>query len=109
MREKKRYIVFRIHSEQPVPYHSLKSAIIDSLLEFLGENDFAKAKPRLIKNLCNGKEGFLQTSPKWVDPCKFALALVHQVADQKIIIQTIKVAGTIKSGKLALIANKKFP
>ena len=102
LRPKKRYIVFRIHAGQPVPYLQLKAAVMESLLEFLGEQTFAKASPRLIKNLCTGRTGFLLTTPAAVDSCKLALALIHHIADQPVTFQTLTVAGTIKSGKKAL-------
>ena len=102
LREKRRYIVFRVHSEGPIPYPILKEAVLSSLLEFLGERDFAKANLRLVRNLWNGREGFLQASSRFVDPAKVALALIHQIGEQKALFQTLKVAGTIKSGKKAL-------
>ncbi len=105
-RTKKRYIVFRVHSQAPVQYPQLKGAILESLLEFLGEDDFSRASPRLIRNLWNGREGFLVTDPKHVDKAKLALSLVHQVAEERVIIQTLKVSGTIKSGKKALSSKK---
>jgi len=104
MREKRRYIVFRVHSADKVQYHSLKSAVEESLLEFLGERGLALAKPTLIKNLWTGHTGFLRTNPKFVDSVKVALALIHQIADQPVTFQTLKVSGTIKSGKSALKA-----
>lgn len=99
LREKKRYIVFLVHSEGPLQYHSLKEALIDSVLEFLGEKGLADANVRLVKNLWSGKAGFLQTNPRNVDNVKFSLALIHQIADQKVSFQTLGVSGTIKGAK----------
>jgi len=107
LKEKKRYIVFRVHSNEPVQYHSLKAAIFDSLLDYLGEGDLAKANIRLIKNLCTRSVGFLQTTPKYVDQVKLCLSLIHQIGDQRVIFQTLKVSGTILSGKKALKISPK--
>lgn len=102
LREKKRYVVFRVHSRGEVPYQSLKHAILETLLEFLGENEFGRARIRLVKNLWNGKEGFLQTTPKFVDSVKMGMALIHQIGEERVAFQTLKVTGTILSGKKAL-------
>ena len=102
LREKKRYIVFRLHSEGKLSYAIVKNAIFDSLLEFLGEQEFARANIRFIKNLWNQKTGFLETTPAYVDKVKVGLALIHQIGEEKVIFQTLKVSGTIKSGKKAL-------
>jgi len=97
MREKKRYILFTVHSDGPVEYHNLKSAIMDSLLEFLGERGFSQANIRLIKNLCKPPKGVIQTNPKHVDSVKTSLALIHQIGEEKVAFQTLRVSGTIKA------------
>lgn len=107
LREKKRYIVFRIHSDEKIPYFNIKSAIFDSILEFLGEKGFSQASPRLIKNLYTGKTGFLQTNPKFVDPVKMSLSLIHQIGDSPAIFQTLKVSGTIQSGKKSIPKSRR--
>lgn len=99
LREKKRYIFFRVHSKGPIPFYQLKQAVFDSLLDFLGERDLAKASARLIKNLYSSGRGVLQTNPKSVDAVKLALALIHQIGEERVLFQTLRVSGTIKSGK----------
>ena len=64
LREKKRYIFFKVHSEEPIPYQTLKDVIMDGLIEFLGERGLARSKVRLIKNLWKTDRGVLQTTPK---------------------------------------------
>jgi RNase P/RNase MRP subunit POP5 len=101
MREKKRYIVFRLHSKESVVYQDAKNAILNSINNWLGDNDMARANIWIIKNLWNQKEqsGFIRCSHRLVDEIKVALGLVHQIGDQRVIIQTTRVAATIKSGK----------
>jgi len=101
MREKKRYIVFRLHTKNPIGFIDAKNAIMNSINNWLGDNDMARARVWIIKNLWNKKEqtGFIRCSHKFVDEVKVALALVHQIGDERSIIQTIKVTSTIKSGK----------
>jgi len=101
MREKKRYLIFRLYSDSPAPYQDVKEAIWNSVLNWLGDDEAPRANVRIIKNLWSQKEqtGFIQCHPKYVDSLKMALALIHQVGDEKVIFQTIRVSGTIKSGK----------
>ena len=100
LREKKRYLTFRIISEEPLDYDNVKGAIWHSMENWLGQNELAQASPRLIKNLWNPKtsSGFLQCSPKYVDQIKVALALIKQIGDTRVIFQVLRVSGTIKSG-----------
>lgn len=101
MRKRKRYIVFRVLSDDPLKYNNLRDTVWSVLSEWMGEDDMSRAGVRLIKNLWNPnkKRGFLQCSHKYVDKIKVGLALIHQIGDQKVIFQTLRVSGTIKSGK----------
>ncbi len=98
VRGKIRYILFRVHSENPLDYYNLKDSVFYSLLDFLGENGTAKANAGFVKNLWDlGKQtGVVKCSPKYVDLVKLSLSMVHQVGDEKVVLQTLKVSGTIK-------------
>ncbi len=108
LREKKRYIIFKVHSNEKLDYASMHNAAWNSLINWLGERDLSKANVRIIKNLwdSNKQIGFIQCSPKFVDSVKVSLGLVHQIGDQRVIFQTLRVSGTIKSGKTKLGLNK---
>jgi RNase P/RNase MRP subunit POP5 len=100
-RSKKRYVVFRLHSEERVDFYSMKNAVWNSLHNWMGEDGLGKANIRIIKNLYDqkGGTGFIQCDPRSVDHVKMGLSLVHQIGDQRVAFQTIRVTGTIKSGK----------
>jgi RNase P/RNase MRP subunit POP5 len=101
MRAKKRYLIFRLHSSEPVGFQDMKAAVWSSVLNWLGDNEAPQADIHIIKNLWNGKEqtGFIRCEPGYVDAVKMALALIHQIGDEKVIFQTVRVSVTIKSGK----------
>jgi len=100
-REKKRYVVFRIHSDERLSYETVKDAVWNSVLNWLGEEDMAKANIRILKNLWDSRKhkGFIQCSPKFTDSVKVSLSLIHQIGDSKVSFQTLRVSGTIKSGR----------
>lgn len=101
MREKKRYVVFRVISDKPVGYDFMRDALWNSMTHWIGEAGLAKAGVRVLRNLWNQEEqaGFIQVSPKYVDSVKVAMGLIHQIGDQRVIFQSVRVSGTIKSGK----------
>jgi len=104
LREKKRYVIFKIHSQERVSFFETNNAIWNSILNWLGEKETAKANPWIIKNLWDQRKqiGFIKCSHKYVDDIKTALSLIHQIGDEKVTIQTLIVSGTIKSGKKKL-------
>jgi RNase P/RNase MRP subunit POP5 len=101
MRQKKRYLIFRLHSDEPVSFQDMKNAVWNSVLNWLGDNEAPNADIHIVKNLWSGKDqtGFIRCHPKYVDQVKMALALIHQIGEQKVIFQTVRVSGTIKAGK----------
>ena len=102
MRNKKRYVVFRVHAKEgKIPYDNVKDAVMNSILNWIGERGAAQAHVWIIKNLWNQKEqtGYIQCSHKTVDEVKTSLALIHQIGDQRVAFQTVRVTGTIKSSK----------
>lgn len=99
MREKKRYLTFRVHSDAPVSYEDVKGAALNSILNWMGEKGFSLSNVKMIRNLWKGQEGWLSCTPKTVDDVKISLALIHQIGDAKVIFHVLRVSGTIKSGK----------
>ncbi len=108
-RRKKRYLVFRIHSEGSVDFHSMRNAVWNSLLNWIGESGTGKANITVYRNLYKPSKGtgFIQCSPKHIDDLKVSLSLIHQIGDQRVAFQTLRVAGTIKSGKSFLSSTGK--
>jgi len=99
MGERKRYIFFRVHTSWRLEFPEVRNAINDSLLNWMGTEKFAKAKPWIIKNLWASNNGVIQCTHRYVDEVKMGLSLIHQIGDAKVIFETLRVSGTIKSGK----------
>ncbi|MBI4173879.1 MAG: hypothetical protein HY519_04115 [Candidatus Aenigmarchaeota archaeon] len=104
LRAKKRYVVFKLHTEDELSYANVRNAVYGSLEEWLGQKEMAVADVRLIQNLWNPKShtGFIRCGHQHADAVSMGLALVHQIGDSKVAFQTVGVAGTIKSGKRKL-------
>ena len=110
MRGKKRYVVFRVISDGRVDYAAVRDALWSSMTQWIGEAGLARAGVKVVRNLWNQSEqtGFIQVSPRYVDQVKVAMGLIHQVGDQRVIFQSIRVSGTIRSGKIKSgLAGKK--
>ncbi len=102
LREKERYIAFKIISEEPIVYSDLESGIWSTLLEFYGELGVSQMNLRLIRNLYNEKEqtAVIKCNNKSVQKVIAGLGLVTRLGDSRVIIKIVKVSGTIKGLKL---------
>jgi RNase P/RNase MRP subunit POP5 len=101
MREKSRYIVFRVHSQQNLSFFDVRNAVNDAILGWLGEKDYALAGTHVIKNLWSSEEmkGYIRCTPAYVDAIKVSLASIRQIGDSRVAFQSVWVSGTIKSAK----------
>jgi RNase P/RNase MRP subunit POP5 len=108
MKEKKRYVVFRVTSEAAAGkkpgYEEVKGAVMDSALCWMGEKGVSLSALRLLRNLWDQErmEGWLSCTPKAVDDVKLSLALIHQIGDNRVIFRAVSVTGTIKAGTCSL-------
>ena len=103
LRQKKRYIFFRVvvEGEYKPDFLNIRGAIWNSLESWLGESGVAKAGVRFMTNLWDSRKqaGVMVCAPKYVDQVKVCIGLVHQIGDQRAVVQAVRVSGTIKAGK----------
>jgi len=96
MREKKRYIHFRLECGKKLSESEAREEIYNAILSFLGELGFSKANPRLVE--FGNNSGALLCSNHEVQKVKAALALVGKIKGEDGCIRVLKVSGMM--GKL---------
>ncbi|NYZ76391.1 ribonuclease P protein component 2 [Candidatus Micrarchaeota archaeon] len=96
MREKRRYIHFKLECNRRLSETEAKDELYNAILSFLGELGFSKANPRLVE--FNDNSGILMCCNPEVQRVKAALALVDKIKGENGCIRVLKVSGMI--GKL---------
>jgi ribonuclease P/MRP protein subunit POP5 len=101
LREKERYIKFKVISEGPIHYSDLESAIWNSFLDFYGELGVSELSLWIIKNLWDEGEqvGVIKCNNRSVEKVLAGLGLISRLGDSRIIFKILKVSGTIKGLK----------
>lgn len=99
LREKERYIAFKIISEEPIVYSDLEAGVWQTLLDFYGELGTSQMSMWLVKNLWDEKEqtGVIRCNNKSVQKVVAGLGLVTRLGESRIIFKILKISGTIKS------------
>lgn len=102
LREKNRYIKFKVISEEPIIYSDLESGVYNVLLDFYGEYGISHTNMWLIKNLYNPDEqvGVIRCNNRSVSKIIACLGLISRLGDTRVIFKILKVSGTIKGLKL---------
>ena len=87
LRERDRYIKFKIISENPVEYSDIEAAIWNTFLDFFGEQGVSKQSLWLIKNLWDEKEqvGVIRCNNKNVTQVLAGLGLLSRLCHSRIL------------------------
>lgn len=101
MREKKRYLKFKIHSEEAVGFGELVDTVWEASLGYLGSKRTGEANHWIIKNQFDREkqEGIIKVENSCVDDFRAALTLVDQIAGKKGFFEVERVSGSIKKLK----------
>jgi ribonuclease P/MRP protein subunit POP5 len=99
LRERKRYVLFKIISEEPINYTSFKELVNSTILKFYGELTFGKFGFKFLDERWNEKEqiGVVKCNHKFVPNIILAFGLLQRIGDSRINVKILKVSGTIKS------------
>jgi len=96
-REKKRYVVFEIISEEPVEnIASFYDALNKKAKEWFGELYAAKLRLYLFVEKWDKQRGIIKVNRKFTDMLKALFCLITELENKKVIIKSIAVSGTLK-------------
>ncbi|MBR9699047.1 hypothetical protein GOV09_01150 [Candidatus Woesearchaeota archaeon] len=98
-RERKRYIVYQIQSQDKFSFAQVSKAIQQTSLRLLGEFGWERANMYIIKNTFSNNQGMLRVNNKMLNDTKKALLLVKSVAGKKIILNIKGISGILKKAK----------
>lgn len=95
---RKRYILYELISDEPVDQTEFKKEFLKVSLNLFGELDFKNAN-LLILETEHKIKGIIRCSHLYVDKVKLALGLIKEINQKKVIAQSLKTSGTLKSLK----------
>ncbi len=110
LREKRRYIAFKINSEEKVEFGDLINALWSSILNLFGEVNTGDIDFWLVKDAWEKKSqrGLVKCNHKHVSKVRLAMALIERIGDSKVSIQSLGVSGTMKSAKKKYFGEKNL-
>lgn len=98
-REKKRYIVYQIHSKDNFTFKDVKNTIFSICYKYIGVWGVDKARMLVIENTFNQNKGLLRSTLKQINAVKDCLAMVREINNKKAKIEIIGVSGILKKAK----------
>ena len=95
MREKWRYISFKVEGEGGISASEAKDGIEKGILRFIGELGAAKAKSKVLEYDASKAEGIVRCETAGLPEVRAALALIGSIGSRKCAVRTMKTSGTI--------------
>lgn len=96
LRQKKRYVVFEIHSSKAFSYSEVREEAEEALWQFLGQWGLAKAGVMFVKEKYKNQRFILKVNHTMIDECKTALMLIKKIKNIPVIPRSVVVSGTLK-------------
>lgn len=112
LKPKKRYVLFKI-TPDPLDKKFWKRELIDAIEEQLikcfGIFLFAKASPMIVKESFNEQtqEIIIKVSHKYTDELKVAMALIKEIKETPVTIESISTSGILKKLKAKMETSSK--
>ena len=102
LREKKRYLVFEVISNEQIKNaDDVANALWHFIMQFLGQLEAAKAGIILLNNKWNPmiQRGIIKVGHKHVDALKAALMFANKINNHEVIFRSIGVSGILKKAE----------
>lgn len=98
MKEKQRYLIFKVISDTKVTKMDAYNTIEKATKELVGDIGLAQIG-FLSLNHWEDNQGMIRINSKGVDTLKASLATVNNINNHKAIIRSIKVSGLLNKAK----------
>jgi len=98
LRERERYVYFKIISDEKVLYSDLEAAIWNTLIEFYGEMGVSRMSVWFVKNTWDDKSqsGVIRCNHLSVPQLIAGMGLISRLGESRIVLKVESVSGTIK-------------
>ncbi|MBT5022959.1 hypothetical protein HOK51_04515 [Candidatus Woesearchaeota archaeon] len=107
LRERKRYLVYEIISNGPIQdTKTVSKTFWSAFNRYLGELGCSQAGIMILEDKYNkqNQRGVIRVNNKFVDKIIANLALIDNIDNQKTIVNTVGVSGTLKKAQGKYIA-----
>ena len=98
LREKKRYVKFKIISEHKIDRDTAMKRLKQGILRYMGTSGASKAGFIIVKYDEKDQTGIVRINHKYVNDLKAALLLIKDM-DQPVIIKSLITSGILKKAE----------
>ena len=97
LREKKRYVRFKVYSDKDMDKKTVFKAINNNYIKFFGVSGLSKAGLQLVKY--GDDQGIMRVGTKSLDEFRLVLSTLQSIGTQKVMMSAIKISGIMSGVK----------
>ena len=101
LREKKRYLVFKVISKNNFNFKDMEKSISLNNIEFNGVLNSAKSNLSFIQDCFSfeNQTGIIKVNNKYIDNLKASLTLIKNINNNTVIVRSLYVSGVLNKAK----------
>ncbi len=99
LREKKRYLVFKVLSKAKLNTDITLKQIKSEIVSYFGQKGMADAGIQLLKETYKKDTGIIRVSHKYINQLKTALMFITKINEIPVIVKSVTVSGILKKAK----------
>jgi ribonuclease P/MRP protein subunit POP5 len=109
LRSRRRYLAYKVMSEDRIIFQDFSNSIWHSLLNFLGELGAAKSEVWIVKDTYDeaNQTGIIRCAHDMVEQVRTALALIERIGDTRVAVNVLGVSGSISAAKMKFFGESK--
>lgn len=96
LKQRKRYLVFRIRAEKKFSAEEVQEAVQQALQDFLGQLGVARAAPVFLNERYQNNQFILKVNHHCLDEAKAALILIKKIKNTPVLLHSIAASGILK-------------
>ena len=94
LREKNRYLVYKVRSNEKVSFNGAKSSLENACLKFMGGLGMARAGVMIMNN-----KGIVKVNNKYLNELHASLLLIEQIEGKKASVESVGVSGLLNKAR----------
>jgi len=98
LREKNRYLVYKVRSNEKVSFNGAKSSLENACLKFMGGLGMARAGVMIMNEFKNNK-GIVKVNNKYLNELHASLLLIEQIEGKKASVESVGVSGLLNKAR----------
>lgn len=105
LREKNRYVVYQVSSEESLGCQDVQRAIQDASVRFMGELGMA-ASGFLMMPEWKHQQGVIKVNHHYVDEVKASFLFIQEIKGKHVSVESVGVSGVLKKAKMKFMNQK---